>query len=97
MQNNTEKFDREYDCLVKLWTKEELEKMHTKKLLHWGYRSGGIIAWSGCNNGSEACRLCRKHREANRALVKEILATREHIPNKKESKQLRKERIKRGI
>lgn len=36
-------------------------------------------------------------KKAYQARVKAELATREHIPNKIESKRIRKERIKRGV
>ena len=42
------------------------------------------------------CPKCKKEFENYRSLIKEVLATRPHIPNKKESKAIRKERIKKG-
>lgn len=35
--------------------------------------------------------------DAYQATIKSILATREHIPNKKESKRIRKAKIKKGV
>ena len=80
-------------CVHKVSTREELEKLHTKQLLrsrvHTTYPCSTDIQ---CPHYKE----CKRALEEEQALIKEILATREHIPNKKESKQIRKERIKRG-
>ena len=89
------------ECLyfVNSFDVEKLSKLHTKQLLKWEYRDGG---WLSCADGcycesSEECRRCMKNYEQNRTMVKTILATREHIPNKQESRMIRKEKIKKGI
>lgn len=82
-------------CEHNFRTREELEKLHTKQLLR-----SRITHYPRCDNYYyDRCRYwteCKKEFDDFNKLVKEILATREHIPNKHESKMLRKERIKRG-
>ena len=46
------------------------------------------MRWTTVEEGGEG--------DYNMEQVKALLATREHIPNKKESKALRKQRIKEG-
>ena len=75
-------------------TKEEYEKMHTKQLLKWLNATRTYLEWA-CLDSCTDCSNCPKI--INRKIIKDILATRPHIPNKKESKQIRIERIKRGV
>lgn len=80
-------------CIHAVSSRDELEKLHTKQLLrsrvHTTYPCSTDIQ---CPHYKE----CKRALKEEQALIKEILATREHIPNKQESKMLRKERIKRG-
>lgn len=89
------------EYFVNPFTKEELEKLHTKQLLKWEYRGGGWSVsaddWFCDIENCVECKQCYENCQHNSEIVKSILATREHISNKKESKQLRKERIKRGV
>ena len=82
-------------CKHNFRTREELEKLHTKQLLN-----SRITHYPRCEDYHyNTCRYwgeCKKEFDDFNKLVKEILATRPHIPNKKESKAIRKERIKRG-
>ena len=76
---------------------EALEKMHTKQLL----KRRNSLYHSGCSgtyyvSNSPECEACCRNAEYNREQVKKILATREHILSKQESKALRKQRIKEG-
>lgn len=76
-----------------------LEKMHTKQLLHERnhlYHVSEYCADCCCDRYDEECQRCGNNHEFNMQQVKRILATREHVPNKKESKELRKKRIKEG-
>lgn len=79
-------------CMHTVSTREELEKLHTKQLLR-----SRVHTTYPCSTDIQCPHYikCKRALEEERALIKEILATREHIPNKKESKALRKERIKR--
>lgn len=52
---------------------------------------------SYCFDYCENSRLCKKATEDNAILIKDILATRPYIPNKKESKIMRKAKIKKGV
>lgn len=74
-----------------------LTQMHTKQLLKerdhcYSSRCSGNYYTSNCPE----CKACLANQDYNKDQIKRILATREHIPNKKEAKELRKERIKRG-
>ena len=74
-----------------------LEKKHTKQLLK--ERNSSYVCSEYCTDccgDHEECAVCQSNIEFNRAAVKRLLATREHIPNKPESKALRKQRIKEG-
>ena len=76
---------------------EAMEKMHTKQLL----KRRNSLYHSGCSgsyyvSNSPECEACWQNTEYNKEQVKRILATREHIPSKQESKALRKQRIKEG-
>ena len=76
---------------------ETLQKMHTKQLLKERNRLYNLSEFCGdCCCRDEQCATCIQNQEYNMSQVKAILATREHVPNKKESKSLRKEKIKRG-
>lgn len=78
-------FERDCDLL----TEEQIKNMHTRQLLahlRQTYRWGNYD-W----NDADFQVL-----HAYRARVKVELATREHIPNKQESKRIRIERKKRG-
>ena len=77
---------------------EALEKMHTKQLL----KRRNSLYHNGCSgsyyvSNSPECEACCQNTEYNMEQVKKILATREHILNKQESKALRKQKIKGGI
>lgn len=76
-----------------------LEQMHTKQLLNklnHLYHVSEYCADCCCDRYDEECKSCDSNRKFNRQQVKRILDTREHIPNKQESKALRKARIKEG-
>ena len=75
-----------------------LENMHTKQLLNERnhlYHVSEYCADYYCNYDEE-CQRCGNNREFNMQQVKRILATREHVLNKQESKALRKQKIKEG-
>lgn len=74
-----------------------LEKKHTKQLLK--ERNSSYIRSEYCMDccgDREECSECQSNIEFNRAVLKRLLATREHVLNKQESKALRKQRIKEG-
>ena len=74
-----------------------LEGKHTKQLLkerNRFYVNAGFCY--DCCGDLDECGECRSNIEYNLGQVKRILATREHVLNKQESKALRKERIKKG-
>lgn len=81
-------------CKHEFQTREELEKLHTKQLLRnrITHYPNGCCDYGYCPYLAE----CRKEYDDFHDLVKKILATRPHIPNKKESKAIRKQKIKRG-
>lgn len=81
-------------CIHKASTREELEKFHTKQLLKFR-----IHSTYPCSNDIQCPHYieCTRALEQERDLIKEILSTRPHIPNKEESKRIRKERIKKGV
>ena len=74
-----------------------LDTKHTKQLLNlrnsYYVNTGYCLDWCG---DLPECKECRSNIKFNTALIKSILSTREHIPNKQESKTLRKQRIKEG-
>ena len=75
-----------------------LENMHTKQLLNERNRLYHVSEYCAdyyCNNDEE-CQRCVNNHEINLQQVKRILATREHVLNKQESRALRKQRIKEG-
>ena len=89
------------DMFTKRYTTDEitaLNKLHTKQLLKqlrgsrvWGEDCRDYITFS-----NPECQQCLANQKYNEQQLKAILATREHIPNKQESKALRKARIKKG-
>ena len=78
----------ERDC--EILSKEQMKNMKTRQLLtHLRYTyCWGEYYWEDADYSAK---------KAYQARVKAELATREHIPNKIESKQIRKARIKRGV
>ncbi len=77
------------------YTKEEIKKMPTRQLLKH------LRELHTCDHGErcyrpEAETNWNKHDEY-RKMLKAELSTREHIPSKKESKAIRKARIKKGV
>ena len=76
-----------------------LENMHTKQLLNERNRLYHVSEYCAdccCDKYDEECQRCGNNHEFNMQQVKRILATREHVLNKQESKALRKQRIKEG-
>ena len=76
-----------------------LENMHTKQLLNERNRLYHVSEYCAdccCDKYDEECQRCGNNHEFNMQQVKSILATRDHVPNKQESKALRKQRIKEG-
>jgi len=71
------------------WSKEQMETKHTRQLLAELRRT--YFAWD-YDWTDEDCAANAKYRQE----LKDVLATREHIPNKIESKNIRKARIKKG-
>ena len=89
------------DMFTKCYTTDEitaLNKLHTKQLLK-RLRSSRVCG-EDCRylytSSSPECQQCLANQKYNEQQLKAILATREHIPNKQESKALRKARIKKG-
>lgn len=86
------------DCIIHVWNKNELEKLHTKQLLK--LRHGGLLEWQ--DSSGSCCELCEYGEKCmanikqNKTTVKSILATREHVLNKKESQARRKALKKKG-
>lgn len=80
----------EKDCGIGILSEKQMKNMKTRQLLaHLRH----TYRWSDCD-WEEADYSAKA---AYQARVKIELATREHIPNKIESKRIRKARIKRGI
>ena len=77
-------------------TKEQLEKLHTKQLLKLKIKRisypSGICDYGHCPYREE----CLQEYNNFHGLIKEILTKRPHIPNKQESKAIRKAKIKKG-
>ena len=75
----------------------QLQTLHTKQLLK---KRDSLYVCSeicrDCYGHCEECDTCVANEEFNRKQIKAILATREHVLNKRESKILRKQRIKEG-
>lgn len=78
----------EKDC--EILSEEQMKNMKTRQLLaHLRHTyCWGDYNWEDADYSAKA---------AYQARVKVELATREHIPNKIESKRIRKARIKRGV
>ena len=75
---------------IDTYTPEQMEKMHTRQLLKELRRTH-----------SYGCEYCWKDEDWKqlryyRRQLKAVLATREHIPNKQESKKMRIARKKKG-
>lgn len=71
----------------------DIENMHTKQLLRL-LRS--LYSVDNCweYTGDKFIKICKEHDEF-RSIIKLELSKREHIPNKKESKKIRKQKIVR--
>ena len=75
----------------------QLQTLHTKQLLKkrdFSYVYSELCR--DCCSRCEECDTCIANEKFNREQIKAVLATREHVPNKQESKALRKQRIKEG-
>lgn len=75
----------------------QLQTLHTKQLLKkrdFSYVCSELCR--DCCSHCEECDTCIANEEFNREQIKAILATREHVLNKREAKALRKQRIKEG-
>ena len=81
------------DC-VHLYTKEDFEKLHTKQLLKLRYTIDGNIEYD-CVNCKDYAQCMSRH-NSNLSQLYAVLNTREHVPNKQESKRLRKLRKQQG-
>lgn len=82
-------------CFFNSIQKEELEKLHTKQLLNMLRQTNRIHFYEYCCD-CEDYYNCKKNYTKYISMLKEILATRPHIPNKKESKAIRIAKIKKG-
>ena len=71
------------------WSRIEMEHMHTRQLLQELRRTN--YAWDYDWTREDEAAL-----QEYRATLKAVLATREHIPNKQESKAIRKAKKKKG-
>lgn len=84
------------------FTKEDLKNLKTRQLLkllrNYDWSKYCSFYSRYCECPCDSCIKCLQleYIKINRRLIKEELATREHIPNKKESKELRKLRKKIG-
>lgn len=78
----------ERDCGI--FSEEQMKNMKTRQLLA---HLRSTYRWGDYDWTLDDCAA----KSAYQARVKAELATREHIPNKIESKRIRKARIKRGI
>ena len=79
------------------FSQEAMKTVPTRQLLkelRWTYRQSCPKSWA-CDG--QCNQLWCTQKEAYQAKLKAELATREHIPNKIESKQIRKACIKRGV
>lgn len=76
---------------------EAMEKMNTRQLLKL-HRISYLRSefCSDCCGDLDECTDCLNNEKFNKAVIKRLLSTREHVPNKQESKALRKQRIKEG-
>ena len=75
-----------------------LKQKHTKQLLNERNRLYHVSEFcADCHDTTDPeCQHCYANQKYNMNQLKAILATREHVLNKKESKELRKKRIKEG-
>ena len=81
-------FEKDYG--IRILSEEQMKNMKTRQLLaHLRL----TYCWGDYDWTSDDCAA----KAAYQARVKAELATREHIPNKIESKRIRKARIKRGV
>lgn len=71
------------------WSIEQIQSAHTSQLLKELRQTYKLIDYDWTNEDYQELKIYR-------LTLKDELATREHIPNKKESKKLRKARIKKG-
>ncbi len=74
------------------YTREQLEGRHTRELLKLR-RFGYLDVLANPDSSEEAIERA-KDDEAEQAVLKEVLATREHIPNKSEAKAVRRAKAK---
>lgn len=76
---------------------ETLRKMSTRQLLKERNSLYYVSEFcADCHCQDDECTECIRNQDYNMEQVKALLATREHVPNKQESKALRKQRIKEG-
>lgn len=75
-----------------------LNEKHTKQLLK--ERDKFYVVSEYCHDcyvsSSKECIACKGNSLYNRMIVRQILATREHVLNKQEAKAARKQKIKEG-
>ena len=93
-------FDESCCYFTRVYTTEEIEKlnkMHTKQLMNERNKLYTVTGYCNdlCCHDAE-CHLCQANIQHNKEQLKKILATREHVLNKKEAKELRKARAKGG-
>ena len=88
--------DKPKRLCVDVFKREDLEQYHTKQLLQI-LKAQRIQVGLYCSDCCEHFCKCKELTDNNIKLLKEILATRPHIPNKKESKAIRKANIKKGV
>ena len=74
---------------------EDFDKFHTKQLMDMRYNPPYAAYEYYCESCS-AEEQCCENREKNQQALREVLATRPHVLNKKESKELRRNRKKQG-
>lgn len=72
------------------YDRDELNRLHTRQLLKI---LRNTYAWEYDSWGSKLQIAIEQYRND----IKKVLSTREHIPNKIESKLIRKQKIKRGV
>jgi len=84
------------NCIVPLENRENLEKLHTKQLLKKRFSSNIRFYEEYSCEFCENRKLCEERSRENERMLYSILNTREHIPNKIESKMIRKRRKKQG-
>ena len=77
---------------------QALKKLHTRQLIKERNRLYFVSEWCHdyCDKRNVECGVCSDNIRYNKERIKAILSTREHVPNKQESKALRKARIKKG-